>query len=621
MSGGLTMHVLIVAALLCAETTATLAQPSPRPDIFYPGGTITTSIAGGGTPAVGDNQATAYLNNGRMSVIKQDVNTGTNSPALIVQENNHYALSPLGGNGLFNIFPQKPGFDVIALGYWNQTAGACPALWGSSTSYTSGNTVINAPNIYTAATSGTSSSTVPGGPTGSGTGITDGSLTWNYTSSASSCGQASFDAQIVSGSYYGNRPFQSQDVVLQTNATQNGHDSVWGQDIFYWDQMGEPPQSFAGTGLEIDYDANGPDAPQSQYDPLHVNRRIMFVSPSVAAWSAWSSATVYHAPGNVRVGSVIVMPNPFSVRSVYKVLSCAGNCTSGGTTPTFPSSGSVTETTANGSVTWTYEQPYKLQIGTGFWVDGTSGCNCEYGSVFASNAEVSNAFLDFSEGSLDNITNPNASAAAIRVAANMPIDLSGNGTLAGQNKHTLQYTTAFSQLAYFANGVTTLTVDDSGNLATHGTLSAAGALRINGTVSGTAVINGLPSGTPTLQVPNANGTIALVDSSGNSIVAGTLTEQGHVISTQATAPTVAQSGGTGLTTLNAQATDVKGTATEGTLATGFVVTFHTVYPTAPDCVVTSPTGTALTSYMPATSSLTVANVAATDAKFSYQCIQ
>jgi hypothetical protein len=102
---------------------------------------------------------------------------------------------------------------------------------------------------------------------------------------------------------------------------------------------------------------------------------------------------------------------------------------------------------------------------------------------------------------------------------------------------------------------------------------------------------------------------------------GNVQISGHQISVQGTAPTVAQSGGTGSTTLNAQATDAKGTATEGTAATGFVVTFQSAYATAPDCVVTSPTGSALTSYTPATGTLTVVNAALTGAKFTYHCIQ
>jgi hypothetical protein len=96
---------------------------------------------------------------------------------------------------------------------------------------------------------------------------------------------------------------------------------------------------------------------------------------------------------------------------------------------------------------------------------------------------------------------------------------------------------------------------------------------------------------------------------------------GHEINTETVAPTVAQSGGTGSSALNAQATDSKGTVTEGTSATGFVLTFNSAYATAPDCIVTSPTGSAFTSYTPATGTLTVVHDALTAAKFTYHCIQ
>ena len=43
--------------------------------------------------------------------------------------------------------------------------------------------------------------------------------------------------------------------------------------------------------------------------------------------------------------------------------------------------------------------------------------------------------------------------------------------------------------------------------------------------------------------------------------------------------------------------------------------------TAPDCTVTSPTGSTLTSYTVTTTTLTLVNVSATGNKYTYHCIQ
>ena len=51
-------------------------------------------------------------------------------------------------------------------------------LWAASTAYTVGQTVQNYGNAYTCTAAGTSAAS--GGPTGTGTGITDGTVVWNW---------------------------------------------------------------------------------------------------------------------------------------------------------------------------------------------------------------------------------------------------------------------------------------------------------------------------------------------------------------------------------------------------------------------------------------------------------
>lgn len=63
--------------------------------------------------------------------------------------------------------------------YQCTTAGTSATQWAISTAYVLHQTVVNGPNTYICTVAGTSSGS-PGGPTGTGTGITDGSVTWNY---------------------------------------------------------------------------------------------------------------------------------------------------------------------------------------------------------------------------------------------------------------------------------------------------------------------------------------------------------------------------------------------------------------------------------------------------------
>jgi len=52
--------------------------------------------------------------------------------------------------------------------------------WAASTAYTAGNLVSNGGNVYVCTTGGTSAGS--GGPTGTGTGITDNTAVWDYVS-------------------------------------------------------------------------------------------------------------------------------------------------------------------------------------------------------------------------------------------------------------------------------------------------------------------------------------------------------------------------------------------------------------------------------------------------------
>ena len=72
-------------------------------------------------------------------------------------------------------------------------------LWAASTAYTVGQTVQNSGNVYTCVTAGTSATS--GGPTGTGTGITDGTVVWNWLTS-DNLGCNSGNINILPGQLY-----------------------------------------------------------------------------------------------------------------------------------------------------------------------------------------------------------------------------------------------------------------------------------------------------------------------------------------------------------------------------------------------------------------------------------
>jgi hypothetical protein len=67
---------------------------------------------------------------------------------------------------------------------WTHVASGVTQLWQPQTFYTVGNQVVNGGNVYVVASVTTGTSASSGGPTGTGTGITDAGVVWNYVSAA-----------------------------------------------------------------------------------------------------------------------------------------------------------------------------------------------------------------------------------------------------------------------------------------------------------------------------------------------------------------------------------------------------------------------------------------------------
>lgn len=65
---------------------------------------------------------------------------------------------------------------------WLKVPSGTTQLWGGSTSYLVGNHAVNGGKVYVVASITTGISASSGGPTGTGTGIVDGGVTWDYVS-------------------------------------------------------------------------------------------------------------------------------------------------------------------------------------------------------------------------------------------------------------------------------------------------------------------------------------------------------------------------------------------------------------------------------------------------------
>lgn len=111
----------------------------------------------------------------------------------------------------------------------------------------------------------------------------------------------------------------------------------------------------------------------------------------------------------------------------------------------------------DGTVVWSYGTTVNQQISRAIDIGGDSFSS--YGCAIAGTASYYNAILDFSFSTL--VSYAGSSPAAIRLAPDMPIDFSGNKTLAGQNNRILQYTSATDKFQYIINGVSAFDIKDN----------------------------------------------------------------------------------------------------------------------------------------------------------------
>lgn len=246
----------------------------------------------------------------------------------------------------------------------------------------------------------------------------------------------------------GNNPWASEEQGINVGISRTGRNSTWAYNSFSTDLTGRPPEAFATVGTEIDIGANGPDEPESAYDATHGNRMFIYLGGSSYPASPWV------ADRQVDAGAIMQATDTRGVRSIY-IAANAGK--SGSRAPAWPAVGRV----ADGNVVWDYGEPFAATFGRGIWIDGGrvsvhgAPTNIRFGSGFATDAVFQNAAIDLSLAGMDT-----AASAAIRLGHDMPLDLSGDGTAAGRNRHVLEYASALGLIYRIGTAPAVIVGDD-----------------------------------------------------------------------------------------------------------------------------------------------------------------
>jgi hypothetical protein len=257
--------------------------------------------------------------------------------------------------------------------------------------------------------------------------------------------------------------------------------------------------SGSSVGFELDLEHSGPDGASSAFNPGVGGRLHLALNVNPYVPPSWTATHAY------AINAVVTPGNGFTY-----VVQTAG--TSGASAPAWPTS---TGTVVDGTVTWKFgttvatKQSRVIDIGT--------RPNASIGAGINFFGTYHNAPIEMSFATLDTATNP--TTAAIRLAANMPIDFSGNGTLAGQNVRTLRYNSTTGALEYKGSSFAGWAVADVGSV----TLRTSSAGWSTGNVGRNLLLgNAAALSNPSIAIEAAGGgsIIGIVNSGGTLTLAG-----------------------------------------------------------------------------------------------------
>ncbi|MCP1237956.1 hypothetical protein NKW55_15550 [Gluconobacter kondonii] len=294
-------------------------------------------------------------------------------------------------------------------------------------------------------------------------------------------------------------PMLNQSQIFDGTIIRDGRSSTWGISISHRDTTGTASASFAQTYAELDGSANGADGGNPVYSPSDGNRKGVWVQ---------SGSENFHLEGDGKNATLVensswAAGTAFSVGQRIRVVASDGkfhlyDVTTAGTTGTSAPVWSVVDgaTVTDGSVTWTHLGQFNAGFSKAFFVDGNNyygDGDSWFDTVLTSNNNVYGAFIDASQVRFidpatsftvqtDSNGNPVADGhggikynyttspygAVVRMAADMNIDFSADGTQAGLNKRKMSYVSADKALEYRNPAGTTLKLGDDGSVTTIG---------------------------------------------------------------------------------------------------------------------------------------------------------
>lgn len=110
----------------------------------------------------------------------------------------------------------------------------------------------------------------------------------------------------------------------------------------------------------------------------------------------------------------------------------------------------------DGSVIWQFGEELNSSVSSVLFVSGHDGDAIDTMMAVDKNVTVGNAMVD------STLAKFQSNSASLRMGKGQPIDFTGNGTLAGANKHTLDYDNG--ALRYKVDGVTMVSIKDNGTI-------------------------------------------------------------------------------------------------------------------------------------------------------------
>lgn len=252
----------------------------------------------------------------------------------------------------------------------------------------------------------------------------------------------------------------SQDVSVAASIFRGGAAATWqffGQTV---DSTGlSPNSSSAIVGTEQNIICNGVENVNTNWSPGTGGRVGIHFSVGAYQPPVWTPLAVRVAtmPASVVTPTVV---NPFTYV-------CTTSGTSSASEPAWPLA--IGATVTDGTAVWTCSATINTQVSR--LLNFSGDATATVGTGIFTDVNHYNAILDFSFATLTPYLG--SKPAAIRLAANMPIDFSANQTLAGQNQHTLLFDSVTSKLFYQVAGVNKFSIDNSGNIRCAGTVTGS----------------------------------------------------------------------------------------------------------------------------------------------------